>query len=69
MRPTDQELNTIGKIPCGAHRAAEEGAHGVAPGQSGGRGVRGKCGREPLLWFLREGMGEAGHSQPEDELV
>lgn len=29
-------------------------------GWSWGRESKGKCGQEPLLWFLWEGMGEAG---------
>lgn len=63
-RPTDQETVAIEKIVT--QSAQEEGAlysmeghTGKHQGQPGGKGW-GKCGQEPLLWFLQEGTGEAG---------
>lgn len=36
----------------------KEGPHREAQCQSGGRGYGGKCGKEPLLWFPQNRMGE-----------
>lgn len=37
-------------------------AHGKAAGWVRGQRSEGKCGQEPLLWFLGEGMGKAGYT-------
>lgn len=71
MRPTDQEMAVIEKIVCYHFQGeatpcrATQGSSGVSARISAGvnreaEGVRGTWGQEPLLWFPREGMGEAG---------
>ena len=65
-KETDQETIIIEKVsllltvPKRRGRAMPCRVTGEAPGRSGGKGEEGGAVGEPLLWFLQEGMGEAG---------
>ena len=60
-RPADQEMTAIEKsllysqFPRGSSMPHHTGPHGDVP-VSGGKGMREKCGQEPLLWSSLEGM-------------
>lgn len=64
IRPTDQESApfkqdfVILRDPKGRGHATPWGHMGK--GGSGGRGMNGTLGQEPLLWFPQKGTGEAG---------
>ena len=64
VKPTDQEKIAIEKRVT--HSSQEEGAHHAMQDHtrrhqdgSGGRGSQEKCGQEPSLWFMTEGMHQA----------
>ena len=66
VRPRDQEIPAMERLLLTVPRRRDtphyttQGHIGKHRGPVGSRGNRGKCGQESLLWFLQEGMWEAG---------
>lgn len=66
VRTTEKEMVAMEKIICysqvqrGEGMLRHTGPHREAPGMVWKQVARGKCGQEPLLWFILEGTGRAG---------